>query len=63
MRLIISSDSKLSEKEEKTICLIINSAEYMGQVTAGLTEAFKKVINPRYVEQISFSVEKNDFEK
>jgi len=55
-------ESKLSEQNEKTLCLIVNTSDYLGQNTVGLTNTIKKTINPRFVEKVDFKNEQARFE-
>jgi len=53
---------KLQKLKKKTLCLIVNSAEYISEATASLVKTFKKLIDPSFVEKIEVEKEKNEFE-
>jgi hypothetical protein len=55
-------DTKLSEKEEKMLCLIVNTAEYCSSTTTSMAEAIRKSIKSKFVEKIDLSSEQADFE-
>eukprot|EP01114_Cavostelium_apophysatum_P021812 TRINITY_DN7705_c0_g1_i1.p1 TRINITY_DN7705_c0_g1~~TRINITY_DN7705_c0_g1_i1.p1 ORF type:complete len:856 (+),score=183.73 TRINITY_DN7705_c0_g1_i1:75-2642(+) len=57
-----SSDAKLSDKDEKTLSLIVNTAQYLGENLLGMRDAIKERINERYKDQIDFASEQNEMD-
>jgi len=55
-------DARISEKEEKMLCLIVNTAEYCAQTTVGMTETIKHMINVRFTEKIDLKDQQSEFE-
>jgi len=55
-------DVKISEKEEKMLCLIINTAEYCALTTVGMTDAIKQSINIRFQDKIDLKDQQAEFE-
>jgi len=53
----------LSEKDEKTLCLVINTTEYCAKTVLGLTETIKKLIDPKFIDQIDMKDEQVQFEQ
>ncbi|EGG24571.1 Vps53-like domain-containing protein [Cavenderia fasciculata] len=49
------------QSEDKTICFIINTSEYVNKTINQITERFKRVIDGPYVEKIDLKPEQNEF--
>ncbi|GAM17722.1 hypothetical protein SAMD00019534_008970 [Acytostelium subglobosum LB1] len=49
------------EREDRIICLIINTAEYFSKTTTQIAEKFKKLIIERYKEKIDLTGEKSEY--
>ncbi|GBG82677.1 hypothetical protein CBR_g35042 [Chara braunii] len=52
---------RVSEKDEKVICYIINTAEYCHETTGKLAESIAKVIDPQFAERIDMQEEEEEF--
>jgi hypothetical protein len=52
---------QLTELEEQTICLIVNTAEYFGTQCDALAEAIKKLVFSSFVSAITLEEEKEAF--
>eukprot|EP01102_Stenamoeba_stenopodia_P022198 TRINITY_DN9163_c0_g2_i1.p1 TRINITY_DN9163_c0_g2~~TRINITY_DN9163_c0_g2_i1.p1 ORF type:complete len:354 (+),score=94.55 TRINITY_DN9163_c0_g2_i1:1-1062(+) len=52
---------RLNEKEEKTICLIINTADYCQTMTTQLVDKIKKTITENFVDKIDMTTEQEEF--
>jgi len=52
----------LAEKDEKTMCAIINTAEYCGTNTQGLGKTVKKHIGAAEAEKVDLQTEQSEFE-
>ncbi|EAL64485.1 Vps53-like domain-containing protein [Dictyostelium discoideum AX4] len=48
-------------QEDKTICLIINTAEFCRKTSGQMTDGFKKIIDEKYKESIDLKDIQNDF--
>eukprot|EP01119_Soliformovum_irregulare_P016119 TRINITY_DN462_c5_g1_i2.p1 TRINITY_DN462_c5_g1~~TRINITY_DN462_c5_g1_i2.p1 ORF type:complete len:831 (-),score=285.75 TRINITY_DN462_c5_g1_i2:80-2338(-) len=55
-------EKKITEREEKMLCLIINTAEYCSQITTGITDSLKKIIHHSFVDKIDLKQEQSEFE-
>jgi flagellar hook-basal body complex protein FliE len=52
----------LTDKQERAVLLIINTADYCSQTTNQLADKIRAIIDPAFVVDVDFSQEKEEFE-
>ncbi|QCD77293.1 vacuolar protein sorting-associated protein 53 A [Vigna unguiculata] len=52
---------KTSDKDERVICYIVNSAEYCHKTAGELAESVSKIIDPQYAEGVDMSEVQDEF--
>eukprot|EP00741_Cyanophora_paradoxa_P011209 tig00020554_g10829.t1 len=52
---------KLTEKEERTVCLVVNTADYCSETIGQLAESIRRVIEKQFLEAVDLSAEQEEF--
>eukprot|EP00252_Welwitschia_mirabilis_P001763 TRINITY_DN11706_c0_g1_i1.p1 TRINITY_DN11706_c0_g1~~TRINITY_DN11706_c0_g1_i1.p1 ORF type:complete len:829 (+),score=191.73 TRINITY_DN11706_c0_g1_i1:175-2661(+) len=56
-----SDQIKTSDKDERTICYIVNTAEYCSETAGQLAESISKTIDPQFADKVDMSEEQDEF--